>query len=81
MWNTLRRWRTWIFNAVAGAVVLIPEVLSALAGFNWGTVIPPQYMPYLTIAIIAVNILMRPRPAVLPGDPEAEVTRHRGDFR
>lgn len=70
MWNTLRRWRTWIVNAFAFIIVALPDIINALLGFSWGTVVDQKYMPYVTIAIIVVNVLMRPRPAVLPTDPE-----------
>ena len=67
MWDTLRRWRTWIVNIVFG-VILTPDLILALAGYNWGSVIPAHYMPFISIALVVVNVLMRPRPAVLPKD-------------
>lgn len=71
MWKTLRRWRTWIFNTVMAVVFVLPDILAALAGFDWSGIIPPRYMPYVTLAIILLNIWMRPRAAVLPTDDEA----------
>lgn len=83
MWNTLRRWRTWIVNALAGVLIILPEILQALAGYNWGGIVPAEYLPYVSLAVVILNIAMRPHPAVLPNDPEAEVTRKRrqGTFR
>lgn len=72
MLKTLARWRTWLFNALAAGVILLPEILTALAGYNWGEIIPEKYMPLVTLTIIVVNIWMRPRPAVLPSDIEAQ---------
>lgn len=72
VWNTVRRWRTWIFNALASILLVLPEILSAFAGYDWSGVLPPGWMPYVTIAIIVVNLWMRPRPAVLPTDDEAK---------
>lgn len=66
MFNMLRRWRTWIFNIAAALLVLAPDILQGLAGFDWGTIIPPQYMPWFTVGVIVVNVVMRPRAAVLP---------------
>lgn len=67
MWDTLRRWRTWIFNIVTGLVIL-PDLILALAGFNWGVIVPLPYMPYVTLSVLVINVLMRPRKAVLPKD-------------
>lgn len=71
MWNTLRRWRTWIVNTLAALLFILPDILAALSGFDWGSVVPAKYLPYLTLAVIVLNVWMRPRPAVLPGDEEA----------
>lgn len=67
MWDTLRRWRTWIVNLLFG-VILTPDLILALAGYNWGLIVPQNYMPLVTLAIIVVNVLMRPRPAVIRKD-------------
>ncbi|MDX0262442.1 hypothetical protein GOC60_14765 [Sinorhizobium meliloti] len=71
MWNTLRRWRTWIVNTLAALLLILPDILAALSGFDWGSVVPAKYLPYLTLAVIVLNVWMRPRPAVLPDDEEA----------
>lgn len=71
LWNAVRRFRTWIFNVAAAIVLVLPDILNALVGYNWGAILPPSYLPYVTIVILVVNVLMRPRPAVLPSDPEA----------
>jgi hypothetical protein len=69
----LRRWRTWIVNALAGLVLVLPDIIQALAGVNWGEIVPPKYLPLFTAAVIVANVWMRPRPAVLPSDPEAKI--------
>lgn len=74
--ETLQRWRTWLFNTVA-ALLISPDLYLALVGYDWSLIIPPRFMPYVTLAIIVVNVMMRPRPAVLPNDPEAQVSRQR----
>lgn len=71
MWKIVRRWRTWILNGAAAVVLVLPDVLAALSGFDWGSVVPAKYLPYVTLAIIVLNVWMRPRPAVLPCDDEA----------
>jgi hypothetical protein len=80
LWDHLRRWRTWLVNVVF-AVLLSPELINALLGFDWATIIPRQYMPYVSLAVIVLNVWMRPRPAVLPHDPEVRVKREASDFR
>jgi len=69
MLEKIIRWRTWLFNTLISSLLLIGELLIALdTGFNWREVIPPQYVPWVGIAILAANIWMRPRPAVLPAE-------------
>lgn len=70
-WDTVRRWRTWIFNVMASILLVLPEILTAALGVDWSGILPDGWMPYVTIIVIVVNVLMRPRPAVLPGDDEA----------
>jgi len=70
MWNTIRRWRTWIVNLLAAVLLVLPEILQAFAGFNWGEIVPPRYLPFVTLGLVVVNILMRPRAAVLPHEAE-----------
>lgn len=72
MIKTLRRWRTWIFNAIAAGAVLVPDILNAVTSVYWGDVIPPKYLPYFALFVALVNIWMRPRAAVLPDDEEAK---------
>lgn len=68
------RLRTWVVNVLFVAI-LSPDVIMVLIGANWGSVIPEPYINYVTIAIPILNIWMRPRPAVLPSDPEAKIAR------
>lgn len=62
LWDKLVRWRTYVVNFLF-AVLLAPELVTALLGFDWGAILPPRVMPYVTLAIIIANIWMRPRPA------------------
>lgn len=70
--ETLARWRTWLVNVVF-AILLSPELVNALLGFDWATIIPRQYMPWVSLAVIVLNVWMRPRPAALASDPEVKV--------
>jgi hypothetical protein len=75
MWEFLVRWRTWLVNVFAALLLVLPDLLTALLGFDWGTIIPKVYMPYVTLAIIIVNVWMRPRPASVASDPEVKVKK------
>ena len=33
-----------------------------------GEIIDPQYMPYVTLTVLVLNVWMRPRPAVISSD-------------
>lgn len=68
----LQRFRTWIFNIVAAVVVVLPDLLNALAGYAWSDVVPARYMPYVTMLIVVVNVLLRPRPASVRPKEKAE---------
>lgn len=70
LWDTLVRWRTWIANILFG-IIITPDLILAMLGYNWAEVIPARYMPLVTVAIIALNVWMRPRPAVRAQDVEA----------
>lgn len=70
--DTLTRWRTWIVN-VAFAALLTPDLLLALMGFDWGTIVPKQYMPFVTLGILVLNVWMRPRPAALKREVKARL--------
>lgn len=77
MTEILIRWRTWIVNILASVLLVLPLVLEAFAGFDWGLVVPPQYVPLVGVAVALLNIWMRPRPAVRASDPEVEYQRER----
>lgn len=76
LWDRLRRYRTWAFNALS-ILLISPDLYLALTGYDWSLIIPPRFMPYVTLAIIIINVLMRPHPAVLPSDPEAGLRKDR----
>lgn len=70
IWDKLVRWRTWVVNLIFG-VIITPDVVLVLLGFDWGVIVPPKFMPYVTLATVILNIWMRPREAVRKGDLEA----------
>lgn len=72
LWETLVRWRTWVANSFF-AVLITPDLILALLGFDWGLIIPREFMPYVTLLVIVLNVWMRPRPAVIKEDPEANL--------
>ena len=71
VWDVLVRWRTYVVNFLFIAV-FTPDVILFFAGFNWGTILPAQYMPYIILLQGLVNVWMRPRPAARFRDPEVQ---------
>lgn len=72
LWDFLVRWRTWLMN-VAGAVLLaLPDLLYLLNSSELMAVLPVGYQKWLALALLIVNIWMRPRPAVRANDPEVQ---------
>lgn len=67
LWDVLVRWRTYIVNILFVAI-LTPELLSVLVNFNWGTIVPKEYVPYILLAQAVINVWMRPRPAARARD-------------
>lgn len=67
IWETLVRFRTWVVNLFAAALLILPELLNAPEVI---AVIPVQYQKYVFVAALLLNIWMRPRPAVMKKDVE-----------
>lgn len=68
----LARWRTWIVNGILAMLFALPAILNSPEIL---AVIPPDYQRWFLVAAFLVNIWMRPRPAVLSTDPEADMRR------
>lgn len=73
LWEAIVRFRTWIVNLVASLLILLPELLNAPEVI---AVIPQQYQKYVFVAALILNIVMRPRPAVMAKDPEVTVAKN-----
>lgn len=67
IWDALVRFRTWVVNLVAAALLILPEVLNTPEVI---AVVPVQYQKYVFVAALLLNIWMRPRPAVMKKDVE-----------
>lgn len=67
--KTLARWRTWVLNMLLVFATLAPEVLNAPEIL---AIVPQDYQRHFLAGLFLLNIWMRPRPAVLPGDPEVK---------
>jgi len=76
LWNraarVLARWRTYVVNLALAALVVAPELIHSPEIL---AIIPRDYQRWALALAFLVNIWMRPRPAVLPGDPEARAKR------
>ena len=69
IWEALVRFRTWVVNLFAAALLVLPELLNAPEVI---AVVPAQYQKWVFVAALLLNIWMRPRPAVLAKDVEAQ---------
>lgn len=65
IWEALVRFRTWVVNLFAAALLILPELLNAPEVI---AVVPIQYQKYVFVAALLLNIWMRPRPAVMKKD-------------
>lgn len=63
------RLRTWIVNLALALVVLLPEIVNSPEIL---AIVPKEFQRYFLAGLFLLNIWMRPRPAVLPSDPEAK---------
>jgi hypothetical protein len=63
------RFRTWIVNLTLALLVLLPEVANSPEIL---AIVPKDFQRYFLAGLFLLNIWMRPRPAVLPSDPEAK---------
>lgn len=66
------RFRTWILNLILTLAILAPDILNSPEML---ALLPAEYQRYVIAAAFVLNIWMRPRPAVLPSDPEARGER------
>lgn len=63
------RLRTWIVNITLALLVLLPEIANSPEIL---AIVPKEFQRYFLAGLFLLNIWMRPRPAVLPSDPEAK---------
>lgn len=73
-WETLVRWRTYVLNIVLALLFIAPEILNSPEIL---AIIPAEYQRWFLVGAFLVNIWMRPRPAVLPSDPEVDMRKDR----
>lgn len=72
IFKTIARWRTWVLNGLLVFATLAPEVLNAPEIL---AIVPQEYQRMFLAGLFVLNIWMRPRPAVLPGDPEIQIKK------
>jgi hypothetical protein len=72
IFKTIARWRTWVLNMLLVLATLAPEVLNAPEIL---AIVPQEYQRMFLAGLFLLNIWMRPRPAVLPGDPEVQIKK------
>lgn len=72
LFETLARWRTWVVNLLLAGVTLAPEILNSPEIL---AIVPQDYQRYFLAGLFLLNIWLRPRPAVLPSDPEVQTKK------
>lgn len=72
IWEIFVRWRTWLVNLIASLLILLPELLNAPEVI---ALIPAEYQKYVFVGALVLNIIMRPRPAVMAKDPEVKIAK------
>lgn len=72
LFETLARWRTWVVNLFLAGVTLAPEILNSPEIL---AIVPQDYQRYFLAGLFLLNIWLRPRPAVLPSDPEVQAKK------
>ncbi len=72
LFKSLARWRTWVFNILLVFATLAPEILNAPEIL---AIVPQEYQRMFLAGLFLLNIWMRPRPAVLPSDPEVQLRK------
>ena len=65
LWEAVKKFRTWLFNGIGGVVLVVLPLLGAPEIM---AVIPPDAQKWVIAAAFAINIWMRPRPAVTKAD-------------
>ena len=73
--KSIARWRTWVINLLLVFATLAPEILNAPEIL---ALVPQEYQRLFLAALFLLNIWLRPRPAVLPSDPEVQVKKEGG---
>ncbi len=66
------RWRTWIVNSLLALAVVAPEIANSPEIL---AVVPREWQRWFLVGVFLLNIWMRPRPAVLAGDPEVQAKK------
>lgn len=73
--KSIARWRTWVINLLLVFATLAPEILNAPEIL---ALVPQEYQRLFLAGLFLLNIWLRPRPAVLPSDPEVQVKKEGG---
>lgn len=72
IFESVVRFRTWLVNLLLAALVVAPDLLNSSEIL---ALIPAEYQRWVIAGGFLINIWMRPRPAVLPSDPEVQLRK------
>ena len=68
-WEYLVRFRTWLVNVVIPLLIVAPDLLNSPEVL---AIVPAEYQRWIIAAGFLLNIWLRPRPAVMARDMEAQ---------
>lgn len=69
----LKGWRTVLVNIAFAAFAAAAELLSYLAIFDWRSVLPPEYAPYVVLSVNVLNIVLRASTTSRVGEAPASI--------
>lgn len=55
----LKGWRTVLVNAGIALLAVAAELMSYLAVFDWRSVLPEGYVPYVILGVNVINIVLK----------------------
>ena len=59
MLRRLKGWRTWLFNIIAALPILFDVIVDVALSREILAVLPPHVLPWYSLAVLFVNLLLR----------------------
>lgn len=59
MLRRFKGWRTWMFNIIAALPILFDVIVEVALSHEVRAVLPPHVLPWYSLAVLFVNLLLR----------------------